>query len=341
MSEVESVADSASPVAPKGKRTAETAILFEGVTKRFGQKVAVDKTSFRIKKGSVCGLIGPNGAGKTTSFSMMAGYLDPNEGMVQVLDYGPRQLDGLRGRLGVLPQDALLPASDRVGEFLLHMALLQGLPAQKAEQSARARLAEVEGVDWWNTRCGALSHGMAKRVAFAQAMLGEPEVVLLDEPTAGLDPRVAYEMRMLIKRLRGKCTVVISSHNLQELEQICDAAIVLDHGSVVAQGRMSELTAASSEVRITLKMSRRDQNGSVYRVPEGDLPMQALREIIGVTAVNFEADGSELVLNFDRKLAEAEVVIGCALSALLQRQMYISAVSKGRGLEARVMDLTD
>jgi ABC-type multidrug transport system ATPase subunit len=184
---------------------------------------------------------------------------------------------------------------------------------------------------------------MAKRVAFAQAMLGEPEVVLLDEPTAGLDPRVAYEMRMSIKRLRGQCTVVISSHNLQELEQICDAAIVLDHGTVVAQGRMSELTAASSEVRITLKMSRRDQHGNAYRITaqELQLPLQPLATISGVTAVNFESDRNEVVINFDKKLVEAEIVIGHSLGILLQHQMLISAVSKGRGLEARVMDLTD
>ncbi len=343
MSEDVQASDPIEAAAPKAKRTAETAVLFEGVSKRFGQKLAVNNTSFRIKKGSVCGLIGPNGAGKTTSFSMMAGYLNPSEGRVQVLDYSPRQLEGLRGRLGVLPQDALLPANDRVGEFLLHMARLQGLPADKAEQSARARLAEIEGSDWWETRCGALSHGMAKRVAFAQAMLGEPEVVLLDEPTAGLDPRVAYEMRMSIKRLRGQCTVVISSHNLQELEQICDAAIVLDRGTVVAQGRMSELTAASSEVRITLKMSRRDQQGNAYRIPDGELqgPLQALGQVGGVTAVNFENDRNEIVINFDKKLAEAEVVIGHSLTLLLQHQMLISGVSKGRGLEARVMDLTD
>ena len=119
------------------------------------------------------------------------------------------------------------------------------MPKTQAEQLARDVLAEVDGRDWWNTRCGALSHGMAKRVALAQALLGEPEVVLLDEPTAGLDPRVAYEVREIVRSRKGRCTLIVSSHNLQELEQICDAAAILDRGRVVVDGTMAELTASS------------------------------------------------------------------------------------------------
>src|SRR5690242_6931846 len=128
---------------------------------------------------------------------MLAGYLQPTSGMVEVLGFEPHHLDDLRSRLGVLPQDALLPAADKVGEFLIHMARLQGIPKEKAMEEAKRVLEEVDGREWWNQRCGSLSHGMAKRVALAQALLGEPEVILLDEPTAGLDPRVAYEMRQL------------------------------------------------------------------------------------------------------------------------------------------------
>src|SRR5208282_4574815 len=193
-----------------------------------------DDVTLMIPVGGVYGLIGPNGAGKTTTFSMMAGYLKPSEGSVEVLGFAPSAVDALRSRVGILPQDALLPASDLVGEFLVHMARLQNLPKDKAEHMARQALAEVEGKDWWGQRCGSLSHGMAKRVALAQAFLGEPDVVFLDEPTAGLDPRVAWEIRQLIKSKRGRSAIVISSHNLQELEEICDAAAILDRGRVVA-----------------------------------------------------------------------------------------------------------
>src|SRR5688500_5162058 len=210
----------------KKAKDVEVAIRLTKVVKRFGVKTAVDGVSFKVKAGSVYGLIGPNGAGKTTTFSMLAGFLQPTEGQLEVLGYEPHNVDELRSRIGVLPQDALLPQMDKVGEFLLHMARLQDMDAADAEESARNVLAEVDGKDWWNVKCGALSHGMAKRVQLAQALLGDPEVVLLDEPTAGLDPRVAYEVRQLIKSRKGRCTLIVSSHNLAELEEICDAACI-------------------------------------------------------------------------------------------------------------------
>ena len=234
------------------KKPVEIAIRLTKVTKRFGVKTAVDGVSLKVKAGSVYGLIGPNGAGKTTTFSMMAGFLQPTEGVLEVLGYSPMQVDELRSRIGVLPQDALLPGADKVGEFLVHMAQLQDVPADRCEEAAREVLAEVDGRDWWNVKCGSLSHGMAKRVQLAQALIGDPEVVLLDEPTAGLDPRVAYEVRQLIKSRKGRCTLIVSSHNLQELEEICDGAAILDRGRLVASGSMTELTASSEEIRIKL-----------------------------------------------------------------------------------------
>jgi ABC-type multidrug transport system ATPase subunit len=223
-------------------KDSEPALRTRRLTKRFGLKSAVDDVTLTVGAGTVYGLIGPNGAGKTTTFSILAGYLRPTEGSAEVLGFAPTAVNELRSRLGVLPQDALLPSSDTVGEFLLHMGRLQDLPKDKAMESARRGLEEVSGSDWWKQRCGSLSHGMAKRVALAQAFLGDPEVVLLDEPTAGLDPRIAWEVRQVIKAKRGQRTIVISSHNLQELEEICDAAAILDRGRLVAHGTMAELT---------------------------------------------------------------------------------------------------
>jgi ABC-2 type transport system ATP-binding protein len=312
----------------------EPAVRLRGVTKRFGVKTAVDAVTLSIDAGSVYGLIGPNGAGKTTTFSMMAGYLHPTEGSLEVLGHAPEAVDALRARLGVLPQDALLPATDRVGELLVHMALLQDVPASKAPSMAKQALDEVDGGAWWGQRCGSLSHGMAKRVALAQAFLGEPEVVLLDEPTAGLDPRVAFEMRQLIKARRGRCTIVISSHNLQELEEICDAAAILDRGRVVAQGSMAELTAANEEVRVKVKA------GTRRGTQPGQVPVAKLQELPMVRTVDFDEEASEIAVSFERKQADAETVIGHVLWILLHAEVRISGVAKGRGLEQRVMDLT-
>jgi ABC-type multidrug transport system ATPase subunit len=321
----------------KRKKDVEVAIRLKRLVKRFGAKTAVDDVSLEIKAGQVYGLIGPNGAGKTTTFSMMAGYLKPTEGFVEILGFSPDRVDEIKGRLGVLPQDAILPPTDKVGEFLIHMARLQGIPKDKAATQAREVLEEVNGREWWDMKCNQLSHGMAKRVSLAQALLGEPEVVLLDEPTAGLDPRVAYEVRQLIKGRKGRATIVISSHNLQELEEICDAAAILDHGRVVEYGTMNKLTGASNEVHIRLGRPR----GGAASITEASLPIADLKAIPGIKRVEFDDERLDLGLFFDRGQTDAEGVIGAALWVLLHRQMRISGVSKGRGLEARVMDLTD
>jgi ABC-type multidrug transport system ATPase subunit len=332
----EDKADDKKPRKKKRRKPAEEmAVKLKRVVKRFGAKLAVDDLTLEIPIGDVYGLIGPNGAGKTTTFSMMAGYLKPTEGYVEVLGYSPDHVGELKSRLGVLPQDALLPANDFVGEFLIHMARLQGIPSDKAMTVAREGLEEVQGREWWNLKCGSLSHGMAKRVALAQAFLGEPEVVLLDEPTEGLDPRIAHEVRELIKARKGRCTIVISSHNLHELEEICDAAAVLDRGKSVASGSIDELTAASEEVHIIVAPAKGKSRRELV------LPMEQLRGAPGVTRVEFDDEKSDLALYFDRSISDAEGVIGAALWVLLNAQIRVSGVEKGRGLEQRVMELTE
>jgi len=311
----------------KKKKHADIAVRLSNVTKRFGDNTAVNSVSLRIRGGSVYGLIGPNGAGKTTTFSMLAGYLRPTEGSLEVLGFSPTNVPALRGRLGVLPQDAMLPASDKVGEFLVHMGRLQNLSAEEAEKEARETLAEVEGKDWWDQKCGTLSHGMAKRVGIAQAFLGDPEVVLLDEPTAGLDPRIAYEVRQIIKGRKGRATLIVSSHNLQELEEICDGAAILDRGRLVASGSISELTGSAEEIHI--------------KIAPGPLPLQKVIDLPVVKHAEFVEETRDLVIYFERKQTDAETVIGQALWVLLQDRVMISGVTKGRGLEKRVIDLTD
>ncbi len=322
------------PSGAASRKHADAAIHLRRLTKRFGTKTAVDDVTLTIDVGSVYGLIGPNGAGKTTTFSMMSGYLRPSEGSVDVLGRSPTDVDGLRSRIGVLPQDAILPATERVGDLLVHLARLQEIPSSKAIELARRALADVQGEDWWNQRCGSLSHGMAKRVALAQSFLGDPEVVLLDEPTAGLDPRVAWEMRQLIVAKKGRCTIVISSHNLQELEEVCDGAAVLDRGRVIASGTMAELTAANEEVHI--RVGRGTRRGS----QSGQLNLAQVRELPMVKAADFDEEELLLVVHFERKQADAETVIAHVLWLLLNNQVRISGVTKGRGLEQRVMDLT-
>ncbi len=307
-------------------------IRMKDVTKRFGATTAVSHLQLEIPQGVAYGLIGPNGAGKTTSFSMMAGYIRPTEGSIEVLGHPPTATEALRARLSILPQDAILPPRDQVGEFLVFLARLQGIGKDRREKCARDVLEEVGGKDWWKTRCGELSHGMAKRVQLAQALLGEPAVILLDEPTAGLDPRAAHEVREIVARRKGECTLVISSHNLQELESLCDAAAILDRGQLVAHGTMGELTGASREVIFQLAPKKGEKS-----IEEVDAAR--VKEIAGVKRC--DRDGGRLIVAFDPATCDAEDIIQSVTELLYANGVRLSGVGKGQGLEKRVMDLTD
>ncbi len=304
------------------------AISLERVTKRFGAKLAVNDVSFQVEQGQCYGLIGPNGAGKTTTFSMMCGYLFPSTGRLSVMGVDPSQPGALKKVVGVLPQDAVLPPSFRVGTLLTYWARLSDVSNPEAE--ARIRLEQVGLADAWGSLAGALSHGMAKRVALAQALLGTPPVVLLDEPTAGLDPKVAASVRELIRGMKGNQTVVVSSHNLNELQELCDATAVLDRGNLVAAAKMSEMTSQAAEFRV--------------QIARGEVPLAEVQALPGCTGATLEpstppAPGT-LVVRFDSQRVSPESLISQTLGLLIARGVLVLEVSRGRSLEERVLQLT-
>jgi ABC-type multidrug transport system ATPase subunit len=237
----------------------------------------------------------------------------------------------LKGRLGALPQDALLPQGDSVGTLLSFYARLTGLPGPEAERQAREALGKVGLAETWALKAGQLSHGMARRVGLAQALLvGKPEVVLLDEPTNGLDPKSAAQVRAFIKEQHAEDTaksrtVVISSHNLAELEELCDSAAIIDRGRLVVSGTMAEITSQSEEVRFQLL---------------DPPPLDKLQALEHVASAAFDAPHGMLVVRFPKGQVEAEAVIGRVLRVLLEANVRISGVSKGRRLEERVLELT-
>ncbi|HZI09902.1 MAG TPA: ABC transporter ATP-binding protein [Myxococcus sp.] len=301
----------------------DLAIELFGVTKRFGAKVAVNDVSFSVPRGSVYGLIGPNGAGKTTTFSMMCGYLYPSGGTVKVMDVDPTTPGALKGRLGALPQDAVLPPGWETGALLTYWARLSGL--SDPEREARRALEEVGLMEAWNVQTQALSHGMAKRAAMAQALMGRPPLVLLDEPTAGLDPRIAAQVRQVIRVMKTEYqqTVVVSSHNLQELEELCDAAAILDKGALAQAGTMSELTGQGSEFRV--------------QIARGTVLIPELTALADVTDARMEGD---TVLRVRiRGGVPPEEVISRVVGHLLQTGVLILGVSRGQRLEDRVLQL--
>ncbi|HLL55878.1 MAG TPA: ABC transporter ATP-binding protein [Myxococcaceae bacterium] len=298
------------------------AIELTGLSKRFGTTLAVNAVSLSVERGSCYGLIGPNGAGKTTTFSMMCGFLKPSAGQIRILDVDPSQPGALKRKVGVLPQDAVLPPWARVGWLLTYWAKLSGLDAP--EREAREALDKVGLPETWNKLAGALSHGMGKRVAMAQALMGSPPVVLLDEPTAGLDPKIAAQVRQVIREMAGKQTVVVSSHNLQELEELCDGAAILDRGKLVQAGSMAQFTSKAEEFRVQLA--------------RGQVPLDELRALPGCTAASVDANGV-LHVSYDGA-APPEEMITRVVGVLIQRGVLILGVSRGRKLEERVLQLT-
>lgn len=299
------------------------AIEIQRLSKHFGPKVAVNEVTFKVEEGACYGLIGPNGAGKTTTFSMMCGFLFPSGGSVRVLGLDPAEPGALKQKVGVLPQDALLPAMWPVGTLLTYYGELSGLP--NAESEARAALERVQLPETWKVLAGALSHGMHKRVALAQALMGSPPVILLDEPTAGLDPKIAASIRGVIRELKGQHTVVVSSHNLQELEELCDATAILDKGRLVSASSMAELTGQMGEFRV--------------QIAHGPVPLEEVKSLPGVKEAKLEPN-LVLCVTFDGQAAQPEEVITRTAALLAQKNVLFLSVWRGRRLEERVLQLT-
>lgn len=299
------------------------AIELKNVSKHFGPKIAVNDVTFNVEDGQCYGLIGPNGAGKTTTFSMMCGFLFPTAGSLKVLGVDPSEPGAIKGKVGVLPQDAILPPAWPVGSLLTYYAQLSNLP--EPEKEARAVLERVQLPETWNVLAGSLSHGMGKRVAMAQALMGSPPVVFLDEPTAGLDPKIAASVRNLIRELKGKHTVVVSSHNLQELEELCDATAILDKGKLVSAATMAEMTGQTAEFRV--------------QIAKGEVPIAELKALSGCRDAQLEAN-NVLCVWFDGQGVQPEEIITRVVALLAQRNVLILGVWRGKRLEERVLQLT-
>jgi ABC-type multidrug transport system ATPase subunit len=227
-------------------------ISAEGLSKEYGSKRALNNVSFELNSGAPVALVGPNGAGKTTLFSLLCGYILPSAGQLRILGHTPGSMQ-LFGQVSALPQDAQLDPRFSIIQQLTFYAQLQGLSKKRAKQESERVLELVSLSDAATQRPMDLSHGMRKRVTISQALLGGPQVVLLDEATAGLDPIHAREIRELVSSLSSEATFLLSSHDLSELERLCDKVLHLDKGVLFehkAQTRVSD-----KRHYITLQMS--------------------------------------------------------------------------------------
>ena len=221
-------------------------INVEHLTKRFGVKCAVDDATFSVSKGEVLGFLGPNGAGKSTSMRMITGYLPPTAGTITVAGFNvaDQPLEARR-RIGYLPENAPIYSDMSVFGFLSFCAEMRGLfgSAKKGAIDRVVQLCFLERV--LHQSVDTLSKGFRHRTCLAQALIHDPEVLILDEPTDGLDPNQKYEVRTLIKRMGSEKAIIFSTHILEEVEAACSRAIIIDQGKIVANGTPEELKAQS------------------------------------------------------------------------------------------------
>ena len=214
------------------------------LTKKYGGHLAVDDVSFTVEDGQIYGLLGPNGAGKSTITNILTGYLSATSGQVTVAGHPlPEEADEAKACVGYLPEQPPLYPEMTVGEYLNFVAELKKVPrAQRKEQVLRA--ARRTGLEKVLPRLiRSLSKGYKQRVGIVQALLGSPKIIILDEPTVGLDPAQVIEMRKLIRELGKAHTVILSSHILSEVQAVCQQVLILSKGKLAASGTLQELTA--------------------------------------------------------------------------------------------------
>ena len=257
-------------------------IKVENLTRRFGRTLAIDNLSFEVKRGEIVGFLGPNGAGKTTTMRILSCFLPATGGKVTVggFDVFADSLE-VRRRIGYLPENVPLYTDMRVKEYLDYRAVLKGLSGKKKRSRVKEMLEECGLGEVSNSVIGRLSKGYKQRLGLADSLVHEPELLILDEPTIGLDPNQIRHIRNLIKSLAHHHTVLLSSHILPEVEMICERVLIINKGKIVASDTPGNLVGLMRGAPKTIA----EIKGPVEKVKEG------LLKIPGIVKVTEESDG--------------------------------------------------
>lgn len=254
-------------------------IQIKDLTRYYGSILGVDNISFRLKRGTTLGLLGPNGAGKSTIIRMLAGTLMPTAGKVFMTESlaEPSSLE-FKKHLGYLPETAPLYSQMPVDKYLKFVSQVKGVPAKKQQECLERVLSQCQLEDVVDRRIGRLSKGYRQRVGLAQALINDPSLLILDEPTAGLDPQQTNEFRKLIRSMQGQRTVLLSTHILPEVQLLCSHVIIINKGKIAAQGKIDGLLAQDpSQQRFHLEI-----RGPSREVLNG---LEKLQDIQSVTLV--------------------------------------------------------
>ncbi len=291
-------------------------IQIQDLTKRYGDIAAIDRLNFSVSKGEVVGFLGPNGAGKSTTMKIITGYMAPTEGLVKVAGYdvfdSPIEV---KKRIGYLPETPPVYLDMRVRQYLEYVAKLKGVERSKlnsfvSDAIERTSLGEVH-----RRLIGNLSKGYRQRVGLAQALVSKPEVLILDEPTVGLDPKQVLEIRELIKGLAGEHTIVLSTHILPEVQASCQRIIIINRGKIVAEDTLAGLNRRmQGHRRVLLRVAKRTEDfarglkglpGVVAVIENPSLNTSALT---GVSVNSTTAEGVRFEVDTDKDESVLEAI---------------------------------
>jgi len=298
-------------------------IELQNVIKRFGTKTAVNDVSFEVRKGEIVGFLGPNGAGKTTTMRIITGFFPPTEGKVKVAGNDVvNEPVKAKEKIGYMPENVPLYKELQVEEYLKFIAEIKGVQKDMVATRVTKAMEESGTANVRKMIIGKLSKGYRQRVGLAQAILNDPEVLILDEPTVGLDPKQIKEIRNLIKNMKGERTIILSTHILPEVNMTCDRVIVINEGQIVAQDRVENLTKTFQK------------SGRIYvqvEAPKAQFE-QEIEKINGVTSIT-EAEKLESgVYSYNIDTEEG---------ADLRKEIVNRIVKKDWGLlELKKVDLT-
>jgi len=296
------------------------------LTKAYGPTTAIGDLSFTAQRGEVLGFLGPNGAGKTTTMRILTGFLPPTSGTARVAGFDVVE-DSLavRRRIGYLPENVPLYPEMTVEGYLSYVAALKRLPRARRRQRSEEVVKQcgLEGVE--RTIVKKLSKGFRQRVGLAQALLHDPEVLIFDEPTVGLDPRQIIEVRQLIRSLAGTHTIVLSTHILPEVEQVCDRVVILSRGRVIAEDTpesLSQRLRGATSIRLRLRGANEADLEALRAVP-GVRGLRVSGQRDGVVLVEVEGEPSAEIAE---PLARAAVERGLGLRELAPYGMSLEDV---------------
>jgi ABC-2 type transport system ATP-binding protein len=285
-------------------------IEVQDLTKTFGSVTAVDHVSFTVNKGEILGFLGPNGAGKTTTMRILTGYMPASSGTARIsgFDVFNDSLE-VRRRIGYLPENPPLYPDMTVGTYLDFITRIKGVPANKRAERVDDVLKKTNIVDKRGELIKRLSRGYKQRVGLAQALVHDPDVIILDEPTVGLDPKQIIEVRHLIKGLAGSHTIILSTHILPEVSMTCDRVVIINKGKIAAVDTPQNLTSqlkGGQKIRVQA------------RAPEGPLE-QLLAQIPGANRVQLEPARTDGLLTATIETAQGEDIRNVIAAKIVEK----------------------